>query len=163
MVVSAYQEEAIKNLIWHLKYSSVKSIAEILAAIMTDFLTRERIRDYFASSLVTTVPLHCKRQRERGYNQADLIAAEFAKRVEFEYAPILERVKNTRDQVDLEKEERLENMAGAFSAMAMPSLGERKIILIDDVATTGATLNECARTLKKQNVVEIWGLVVARN
>lgn len=96
-------------------------------------------------------------------NQAELLAAEFARRTGLEFLPILRKIKSSKRQVYLEREERLANLAGLFEADPHPSLDERKVILIDDVATTGATLNECAKVLKAQGAGEIWGLVVARN
>ncbi len=163
MVAADYEQESVRNLIWHLKYNYVKSIAQVLALILTDHLVKRDLLNYFANAVVIPVPLHKKRLKLRGFNQADLIAENFSKLTGLEYKPILKRARNTKSQVDLEREQRFKNVEDAFSAIATPSLGERKIILIDDVATTGATLNECAKVLRNQEPSEIWGLVAARN
>lgn len=163
LVAAEYHDRAVQNLVWNLKYNSVKSIGETLAVIMTDYLIREDILDYFSGSTIVPVPLHNKRKRRRGFNQAEILGRELAHRTKWQYLDILTRTKNNQRQVDLEKKDRLDNVHGIFQALATPSLGERKIILIDDVATTGATLNECAKELRAQGVGEIWGFVVARN
>ena len=163
LVAARYHDPAIRNLIWHFKYDSVKGASLVLSQILADFFVAQKLEEYFASSAVIPVPLHRRRFRERGFNQAELLAEGFASRLGLEYLPILKRTKNSQSQVDLERGERLENVKNLFAAPPRPSLGERKIILVDDVATTGATLNECAKELKKQSPSEIWGLVVARN
>lgn len=163
LVAADYQNQATRNLIWHLKYHSVQAIAEILATLMADYFVQHELLDYFAASAVIPVPLHKKRLRARGFNQAEVLAKLLADKLGFQYLPILEKTKPSKRQVDLERGQRLENVQGLFWAPALPSLGERKIILVDDVAATGATLNECAKVLKKQEVSEVWGLVVARN
>lgn len=163
LVAADYQVESVQKLIWHLKYSSVRDIGAILAMVLTDFFVSQNLLDYFGDAAVIPVPLHKKRLRRRGFNQAAVLAEDFAKRAGLQYLPILNRLKNTKSQIDLEKADRLQNVKGLFAALPSPSLGERKIILVDDVATTGATLNECAKALQTQQVKEIWGLVVARN
>ena len=163
LVAADYENEAIRNLVWNLKYNSVKEIADILALILADYFVNRELTDYFAGSAVIPVPMREKRKRMRGFNQAELVASQFAKRLGLEYLPILSKNKETKSQVELERNERLKNVEGKFMVKPTPSLGERKIILIDDVAATGATLNECAKVLKQRQVSEIWGLVVARN
>jgi len=163
LVATDYEDQTIRNLVWNLKYNSVQEIAKTLASILADFFVNRELSDYFIGAAVIPVPMRRKKLRTRGFNQAELIASEFAKRTGIQYLPVLEKIKDTESQVELERFERLENMKGAFIARPMPSLGERKIILVDDVATTGATLNECAKALRVNQPAEIWGLVVARN
>lgn len=163
LVATRYEEPAIRNLIWNLKYNSVKAIAPVLALILADFFVSTDLLDYFANSVVIPVPLHKRRERWRGFNQSELLARAFAARLGFAFEPLLEKTKNAKSQVDMQRAERLENVKGLFRSKTYPSLGERKVILIDDVATTGATLNECAKVLKEQKPSEVWGLVVARN
>lgn len=163
LVAADYHAPSIKNLIWHLKYNSAHTIVPTLSLILTDFFLSRDLTDYFASAAVVAVPLHRKRLRQRGFNHAELLAQNFAKNLGYPFLPILQKIKNTQTQVDLERSQRLTNLAGSFAAAPTPALGERKIILVDDVATTGATLNECAKLLKAQQAAEVWGLVVARN
>lgn len=163
MVAAEYKNQSVQGLIWNLKYNSVRSISDSLGLVLADFFIGEDLLDYFSSAAVVPVPLHKRRARTRGFNQADLIAQRFAERTGLEYCNVLKKIKNTERQVNLEKTARKENVKGVFVCQPLPSFEERKIILIDDVATTGATLNECARVLKAQTAAEIWGLVVARN
>jgi competence protein ComFC len=166
MVVAEYKDQAIRKLIWQLKYNSVENISHTLALLMADFFIRADITEYFSGSLVISVPMHPRRQRMRGFNQAENIARLLAKKMDMRFAPALRKIKNTTRQVDMKREERFENVKGAFALDKNVNEGlfaGRKIILIDDVATTGATLNECALMLKDLEPAEIWGLVVARN
>jgi ComF family protein len=163
IVCSSYDSESLQKLIRRLKYDSVRDIADPLAQLLADYFVKNDLIDYFSASAVVAVPLHKRRRRSRGFNQSALIAEKFATRLRFDYLPILERLKNNRPQVELKRAERLQNVANIFRAQPTPSLGERKILIIDDITTTGATLNECAKELKKQAPNEIWGLVVARN
>lgn len=163
MVIANYQDQSIHNLIWHLKYHSVQPIADILALLMTDYFISRNLLDYFRNAVVVPVPLFKKRRLIRGFNQAEILAENFAKKLGFQYLPILRRIRNTQSQVDLSRPERICNVRNAFTISPMPVIGERKIILVDDIATTGATLNECAKALKAYGAKEIWGLVVAKN
>lgn len=166
MVAAEYSNPAVKNLIWHLKYNSVKDISIALATIMADFLVGSDLADYFQASLVIPVPMHQGRQRFRGFNQAAEIGKHLAGNLGLQFGPVLTKLNSTKRQVELEKAERLENVKNAFALdneFEANKLSGRSILLIDDVATTGATLNECAKILRLYNPSEIWGLVVARN
>ncbi|TSA46523.1 ComF family protein [bacterium] len=163
MVTADYHVRFIQDLIANLKYNSVSAIAKSFGLLMADYLVRNDLLDFFSSSLVTSIPLHKRRQNSRGFNQAELIAQNFAGNLRLSYTPTLERRLNNPRQVDLERHERLENVRDLFRIRASLSLAGKKIILVDDVATTGATLNECAKVLKQNQAAEVWGLVVARN
>lgn len=163
LVAADYHSEAVRNLIWYFKYSAVRGIADTLSQLLVDHLARLDLLDYFQSATVIPVPLYRKKLKQRGYNQAALLAEGVAKRLNCQYLPILEKTKPTVRQVDLPREARFLNVTGSFAAIPLPSLGERKILLVDDVATTGATLNECAKVLAEQGAGETWALVVARN
>ncbi|TSC87958.1 MAG: comF family protein [Microgenomates group bacterium Gr01-1014_16] len=121
--------------------------------------------------VVVPVPLHPKRLRERGFNQAEIIAKSFAARHSLACnSHLLSRIKETKPQVGRTREERLSAMSGAFTTSPLPLslFKEREIrtpsavILVDDVWTTGATMRECARVLKKAGVKQVWGFVLAR-
>lgn len=106
------------------------------------------------------VPLHKERYHERGYNQAQLIAEAFGHSVHIPIAPsFLTRTRYSESQVNLQFNERQENVKDAFQATA--DLSGKRILLIDDVYTTGATLNECAKTLRKAGAIDIYGLTLA--
>jgi len=107
------------------------------------------------------VPLSKKRLKWRGFNQAEIIANILADNFKLEIdAKNLKRIKNTKPQAKLNERERRNNLADCFSWLG-DKLNGRNIILVDDVATTGSTLNECAKVLKQAGASEVWGLVVA--
>lgn len=108
---------------------------------------------------VVPVPLHRTRLARRGFNQAELMAEGVAGRIE---APVLDKLKvvrRTRDQVELSTHERRANVAGAYAARG-PVIG--KVLLVDDVFTTGATLSECAGALRKAGAGEVHALTLCR-
>jgi len=139
-------------MIHHLKYSGRVSFANPLGDILKGCLRREA----FTGGLVVPVPLHRSRERARGYNQAELIA----QRLGLPVAPrLLRRRKNTPSQTGLTRNERKRNLAGAFEARGQVS---GTLIVIDDVYTTGSTMNEIARTLKRAGAERVEVLTVAR-
>ena len=142
----------LREIIHHLKYSDRVSLANRLGDILKECLDREP----FTGELVIPVPLHPSRERSRGFNQAELIAARLGRPVA---ARLLRRRKNTPSQTGLSRNERKRNLAGAFEVR-----GEIKgtIIIVDDVYTTGATMNEIARTLKRAGAGRVEVLTVAR-
>jgi ComF family protein len=115
--------------------------------------------------LLVPVPLHRSRRRSRGFNQAELIARAALKqlphRIEL-VSELLIRRRETISQVGLSREERIENMRGAFRVSDRARLKGRNIIVVDDVMTTGTTLSECARVLKKAGANQVWAATVAR-
>ena len=159
MVAAEYSEQAVRNLVWQLKYNSAKTIAEDLSVLFADFLVNQNILEYFTDFTLTSVPLHKTRLKLRGFNQAEIISKNLSKKLMFPYLELLTKLKKTKRQVDLTLKERVENVKGVFSATEPP----KKILLIDDIATTGSTLRECAKVLKAAGAKEIWGLVLARN
>ncbi|OGD08956.1 hypothetical protein A2395_02505 [Candidatus Amesbacteria bacterium RIFOXYB1_FULL_47_9] len=115
--------------------------------------------------LMVPVPLHPSRLRERGFNQAKVISQSLGLRWGLNTQDILVRIKDAGRQVGRKREERLRSMAGAFafdSRIKIHGSRFKNILLVDDVWTTGATMNECARTLKQGGVKKVWGLVLAR-
>ncbi len=163
LVAANYNLGSIRKLIWHFKYSGVKEAGNTLAEILVDLLVQKELIDYFADGIVIPVPLHKSRQKLRGFNQAHYLAAVLAYKLNLEFLPVLRKIKNTRSQVELEKDERQKNLQNAFALSSERKLTGRKVLLIDDVASTSSTLQECAKLIKHQGATEIWGLVVARN
>jgi ComF family protein len=113
--------------------------------------------------LVIPVPLHPKRLRQRSFNQSLLLARPVAAglNVDLDYLS-LRRIRFTQPQANLTSDERKKNVRRAFGVMEPNGLEGRKVLLVDDVATTGSTLNECARVLKKAGVKEVFCLTIAR-
>lgn len=117
-----------------------------------------------AADCLVPVPLYKKRERERGYNQAeiltDLIITAGQNNLLYKNNA-LKRVKETKQQATLSKSERLKNVGGAFVFTAAAKLPD-KVAIVDDVLTSGATLNECARVLKSNGAKEVWAITLAR-
>jgi ComF family protein len=108
------------------------------------------------------VPVHPSRRRERGYNQSELLAARLARlrglRMERD---VLLKIRKTGSQTWLEREERMENVIGSFGLRRSERLSGRRVLLIDDVVTTGSTLKECTRVLMESGAMEVSACVVA--
>jgi competence protein ComFC len=148
----------IRNALHRLKYRNDISMGDVLAPYLVDLLSHQN----WPVDLVTAVPLSKKRQRSRGYNQAERIARPFAVRIHKPYyANAIHRVVDTRSQIDLSLTERRENVSGAFYANSMV-VGLKSVIIIDDVSTTGSTISECARALKEAGAERVYALTVAR-
>ena len=149
----------LRDLLIQLKYQGVQEIAPLLGQRLGDYAQANAL----TGDIVTSVPLARERARERGYNQADLLATEFGEVARVRLGPLaLRRIRNTTPQVKLgSRAERLQNVVGAFEAD--PSVVQSKrVLLIDDVATTGATINACANALLAAGARSVWGLTVAR-
>jgi ComF family protein len=117
-----------------------------------------------ALDLVVPVPLHPKRLRQRGFNQSGLLAGEFGRKLKVPVSfDIIRRKNQTQPQTRLNRAERLKNVKGAFEVTDAKRARGRRILLVDDVFTTGTTLSECARTLKKKGgASEVHAITVTR-
>ena len=111
--------------------------------------------------VVVPVPLYFKREKERGFNQAQVISLSLSKSVRLGMKDCLVRVKDTGRQVGRGREERLKNMANAFALNPKFPI-PKNVLLVDDVWTMGATMNECSRVLIKAGAGRVWGFVLAR-
>jgi len=142
-----------------LKFEQIEPLGEWFADRLREIATRERIE----ADLVVPVPLHRQRQRERGYNQADLIARPLAKQLGLPYrAVLLVRTRPRPNKQVLSFEERWESVRGAFATRPGSQVDNLRVLLVDDVMTTGATLDACARVLRAAGAKSVLGLTVAR-
>lgn len=133
-----------------MKYRSAYSLAETLGKWMALNWTQQ-------DGVLVPVPLHPQREKMRGFNQARLLAEQLGLPAE-----MLKRIKNKHPQAELPREDRLKNLKNSFKISGKFDLSNKKIVLVDDVCSTGATLNECAKVLRQAGAKEIWGLVLAR-
>jgi ComF family protein len=116
-----------------------------------------------AADVVVPVPLHRERERERGYNQAALISKPLAKKLRLPHkAVLLMRTRARPDKQVLSLEERWESVRGAFATRPGSQVDNVRVLLVDDVLTTGATLDGCVRMLREAGVKSVMGLSVAR-
>jgi ComF family protein len=149
----------IRTAIHQLKYRNLRAIAPALAILMNEYLEA----NHLDVDVIVPIPLHHKRIRERGYNQSALLAEELGILVQL---PVDEE-SLTRDKYVLPQartnnvEERRANVAGVFSCHGNKLQG-KKVLLVDDVATSGATMNACAAVLKSVGAMNVWGLALAR-
>ncbi len=109
---------------------------------------------------ITFVPMYPKKERQRGFNQAELLARQLGKLWDVPVVRALEKIKDTEPQASLPYERRRENIRGAFGLAKFPPCAS--ILIVDDVFTSGATLTECAQVLKQSSVERVYGLTVAR-
>jgi len=108
------------------------------------------------------VPLHPARQRERGFNQASLLAELLSAQTSIPVKPLLERTRYTTTQTALDRSERMENLHNAFRLRKNADVRGWRVLLVDDVLTTGSTLNECARILKRASAFSVHAATAAR-
>jgi ComF family protein len=152
-----HYEGRMKEIIHALKYERRRSIAPRLGALMRE-CGAALLRD---AAIVVPVPLHPRREYERGFNQAEDLALHLGLPV----MKLLTRVRHTQSQIELPKEQRQQNVKNAFAALSL-SKGRLPVpgivVLIDDVSTTGSTLDACARVLKDAGVKEVRALTAAR-
>lgn len=165
-----YRHEAIKKAIHSLKYKNKKRIAEIFAGIMHERMMEElselKILNNFRDPVLIPIPLAKKRLRQRGFNQATLLCRELIKIDNYRNFDFLQNVlikpKETEHQANIEdRGKRIKNIIGCFSIKNSEKIKNRNIILIDDVTTTGATLEEARKILKKSGAKKIIAFTVA--
>lgn len=160
LIAAIYDLGPTRELIHHLKYSGIIDLSEIVGEMVAMRIIESNLK--FDGYLVVPVPMYPKKELKRGYNQAELIARYVSKRLNLEGGLVLDRIRDTKTQINLTKTERLHNLSGAFLCADKELINNRNIILIDDVLTTGSTLNECARELKKEGAKNIFAAVVAK-
>lgn len=158
----------VKKLLYQFKYPPYLSdLKTILGRVFYEGLIQQEAFASFISQknvYIISVPLHPKRMKKRGYNQAELLAKELSISLEIKYVPnVLVRKINTKPQFDLKKEERGRNILGAFNLNAKfkEKLKDKRFLLVDDITTTGSTLRECAKVLKKSGAEKVLGITLA--
>lgn len=164
-VASSYNNEDLKTLIWKFKYNFLKDLAYPLGELLTNYLklaTPDWCRD--ESTVLIPVPLHKRKENWRGFNQSKLVgkivAENFGWRLE---NSTLIRIHNNQAQAEMKNlEQRQTNVKDLFSVKNPEMVRDKKIVLVDDVFTSGATMFECARALKMAGAKRIYGVVIAR-
>jgi ComF family protein len=158
-------EGALRGLIHLLKYQSVRSAARPLGRNLAHAIRRQ-VAEFEGSFLLVPVPLHRQRRRSRGFNQAEAIsrvALRELRDLPIDFAPkALVRTRSTESQTGFTREQRRENLRGAFAVSDLGSIRRRSILLVDDVLTTGATADECSRILVRAGAKQVLVVTVAR-
>ena len=154
------ENDLVFKLIYHLKYFYCVEVADVLCSYFKNINFEN---DY----LVIPVPLHGRRKRERGFNQSEIIVDKIISEAKQQGIDLqknfknFKRVRYTKQQAKLTKKERKHNLNNAF-IWTGPNLDGRKIILVDDVYTSGSTMKECAFVLRQNGVKYVWGVVLAK-
>jgi ComF family protein len=152
-----FYEGPLRDLVHLLKYDGMKPLAQPLG----EYLSRALPLDERFDAIVA-MPLHWRRRFERGFNQAALLARQVARRRKIPVLNVVRRVRATRTQTGLTNAKRRDNVSGAFRARRGRPLEGLRILLVDDVMTTGATADECARALLGAGARRVDVLTLAR-
>ncbi len=164
-----YQDEKVADILIKGKYSFLPKLYDELGALMARHLTENYPAWLHATRYtLTAVPLHWMRQNWRGFNQAQILAQALAKELNLPCCEVLSRKKFTKTQKNLKKDERVKNVDSAFSLspkILSPKsyILNQDVILIDDVTTTGSTLKEAVKVLKRNGAAKVYCLTVARD
>ena len=158
-VAPFFYDTAVRNAIINYKFKGKKFNAKSFAiAVCNDVEQVYKVTDF---EIVACVPLSAERQRERGFNQSEIVAEKIAQYFKKPYEPLLKKTKNNSEQHKLSAKEREKNVTGVYSVIDEEKVRGKKILLIDDVATTGNTLAECCRTLKNSGADKILCAAIA--
>jgi ComF family protein len=160
-------EGGLRELVHLLKYNGVRPAANVLGRMVAEVLAALEPSFAQAQILVIPVPLYAGKRRQRGFNQAELIARAGVKvsplRDRFSIATdILLRTRDTHSQIGLTGHQRRENLRGAFAVTRAQEIIGREVLLVDDVYTTGTTASECARILRRAGASKVWVATAAR-
>lgn len=162
LIAATYFQPPISHLIKVMKYQHVKEIGLTCGRLLYE------TTNFPSPTFITAVPLHPQRKQERGFNQAEVIGQELARLMNLPYFNLLKRIKSVPHQASIEdKVKRKTNVSNIFAVNNLanwPTLDNHRptsVLIVDDVTTTGATLNECAKVLKENGIQKVYGLTVA--
>jgi len=160
----SYKEKPLtKKLIHFFKYPPyyLKDLAKPLASLVIDHILLLG-ENPFKNSVLIPIPLDKKKLKQRGYNQSEELAKEISKATGVPFlTDVLIKIKSTSPQMELPEEKRRENLKDAFACRK--TIRDKKVFLVDDVYTTGSTMEECAAKLLESGTKEVWGIVIARD
>ncbi|MDP2812276.1 MAG: phosphoribosyltransferase family protein [bacterium] len=155
-----YQNKLIEKIIKNYKYKYLENLSDYLVEILAKQFNNLNLKDEL---IITNVPLNKAKKKQRGFDQTEILAKKLAIKLNYQYQPLLIRHKKTKTQAKLSKIAREENLKNAFSPIN-PSLKiNSPVLLIDDIATTGATLNSATKIIKELGAEKVICLVLAKN
>lgn len=152
-----FYEDALRELIQLFKYGRVQTLASPLGRLLALALPSDQSFD-----MIVPMPLHWRKRWQRGFNQSELLAREISRRTSLPVKRALRRVRNTSAQAGLTNAKRRLNVSGAFRARKLAAVNDQRILLVDDVMTTGATAAAAARALKLAGARHVTLLSLAR-
>ncbi len=151
--------EPIRKIIHKFKYDDFGYYAKVMGIKMGEFLLKQNL---FSCDCIIPVPIHWKREKKRGFNQAEIMAREISKILRVSMiSDALIRVKNTKPQFGLGKEERAKNIEGAFEVVKPEKFFGKDVLIIDDIYTTGTTIYECLKLIKNSGARNIYYFTLA--
>lgn len=159
-------DDGLRELIHLLKYNGVRPAAAVLGRLLAQAVATLEPEFTQKPALLIPVPLYKAKRRQRGFNQAELIARHALRA--FKGKPLelrtdlLARTRDTHSQIGLTSHQRRENLRGAFAVARAEEVTGREVLLVDDVYTTGTTLSECAKVLRRAGAAQVWVATVAR-
>ncbi len=160
--VAAYRSRGlVRKLVHEFKYGHHRHLRYPLAEWLGEAMNDPRLRG-LRFDLIVPVPLHPARERERGFNQATLLAESLSGQIGVPLRPVLERIRFTSTQTAHDRAERMENLRDAFRLRKKADVRQLRLLLIDDILTTGSTLSECARVLKEAGAIAVYAATAAR-
>lgn len=166
-LVSVWEYEGItKKILGEIKYRGITDAAAEITEMAIKTILKDAPRFgpflFFISGEIDIAftPMYKKKERERGFNQAELFAGEMAKFIGRDTRGFLKKIKDTASQTGFDKEKRAKNVKGSFAAVS--DIAGRNVLLVDDIWTTGATLKECCECLKRAGARKVWGFTLAR-
>jgi competence protein ComFC len=175
-----YHDDHISQAIIYGKYKFIPEIYTSLGSFLGAWIAREQLTEYFKDFVITPLPLSKSRKRWRGFNQAEILTEELSQTLGIPVVHALTRTRSTKTQKDLNKDSRQKNIEGAFSLTSKstppwyhrfiktkpqvpPDIKQTNIILVDDVVTTGSTLKEAVKVLKRNAAGKVWCITIARD
>lgn len=152
-------EEGIRDKLLKYKFRDYSYLYKFFSEIIINNCNLKNNYD-----IILPVPIHKKRKQQRGYNQSDLIAKEVAKNVNIEYSnKVIIKIVNTVPQSTLNQTQRAKNVLGIYKVTNSQMIYKKRILLIDDIFTTGSTVNECSKVLKQNGVKSVDVLTIAKD
>jgi competence protein ComFC len=160
--VAVYRSRGVvRKLLHEFKYGRQRHLKHPLAGWLCETLDDPRLRGRRFDAIVP-VPLHSARERDRGFNQATLLAELLARRTGLRLNDAMERIRYTTTQTAYDRVERMRNLQDAFRLRKKAEVRGLRVLLIDDVLTTGSTLSECSRVLRNAGAISVYAATAAR-
>ena len=158
----SYNNKLLKKAIHTYKYKFVRNLAEPLGKLMVQRITQDNKYNIQDIDCIVPIPLYKKRLKWRGFNQTELLANEISKHINKPMINALSKIKNTKPQIQFNEKSRKKNVKNVFVCTVPEIITNKNILLIDDVKTTGATLNEAKKILLKAKAKSVFTLTLAK-